>query len=58
MKWSMWVKIRKKQFKASAAFSQINHHNIFPDDFQQSIVLMYLENYWLLYSNRQNTVNG
>ena len=34
-----------------------NCQNIFSDNFQHTTLMMYFESYWLLYSNRQNTVN-
>ena len=41
--------------KLSTEFSQINWPKSFFDDLQYTISLMYIESYWLLYSNRENT---
>ena len=43
------------QLKPIATFKQINWPRSFLDDLQYTISLMYIESYWLLYSNRENT---
>ena len=40
---------------ACATYSQINQQEIFPENLQHMILMMYLESYWLFYSSRQNT---
>ena len=46
------------QLKPSTIFSQINWPKSFLDDLQHAISVMYIENYWLFFSNHENTWNG